>query len=90
MDQKSDTARLLEAVIGLEQAVSGMAVVLEQQGRMLHQLVEASMTPQEEETRLHQLILALITRLDTQAGVLGRVEDGLGKVGTTVGRTVQS
>lgn len=81
MDQRDDTVRLTEAVIGLEQAVSGMATVLEQHGRMLQRLLDASAAAPQEETQLHELILALIARLDAQAGVLGRMEAGLGKVG---------
>jgi hypothetical protein len=84
MDQRDDMVRLTEAMIGLEQAVSGMAGILEQHGRMLQRLLDASMAAPAEETQLHELILTLIARLDVQAGVLGRMEAGLGKVGIAV------
>lgn len=62
----------------MEQAVSSIAVVLEQHGAMLQGLLEVSTAAPAEETRLHELILALIGRLDAQAGVLRRPEAGFG------------
>ena len=89
MSQRDDTARLTEAVIGLEQAVTGMAGILEQHGRMLQRLLNASVTEPAEEMQLHRLILALVARLDAQAGVLERMEAGLEKVGAAVEGTVR-
>jgi len=60
-------------------AVSGIAAVLEQHGAMLQRLLETSTAAPAEETRLHELILALIGRLDAQSGVLGRLEAGFGR-----------
>ena len=89
MDQGGDTARLTEAVIGLEQAVTGIAAVLEQHGRILCRLLDASVTAPAEETQLHELILALIARLDAQARVLRRMEDGFGRISATVEEAMQ-
>lgn len=63
-DRQGELARLMEAVVGLEQAVSGMAAVLEQQGRMMQRLLDASTTAPEEDARLHELVVALVRRLD--------------------------
>jgi len=52
---------------------------------LLQRLLEVS-TAAAEETRLHELILALIGRLDAQAGVLGRLEGGFGQIGAAVER----
>ncbi len=67
--------------------MSGIAAVLEQHGAMLQRLLEVS-TAAAEETRLHELILALIGRLDAQAGVLGRLEAGFGQIGAAVDRSL--
>ncbi len=52
---------------------------------LLQRLLEVS-TAAADETRLHELILALIGRLDAQAGVLGRLEPGFGQIGAAVER----
>lgn len=54
-------------VVGLERVVSGIAVMQEQYGWMLGQLLDAVAAEADEESRLHELILALIGRLDAQA-----------------------
>jgi len=51
-------------------------------------VLEVSTAAPAEETRLHELILALIGRLDAQAGVLGRPEAGFGQIGTAVERSL--
>ena len=87
MGDREETARLVEAVAGLEQAVSGIAVVLGQHGRMLRQLLDAATAEPEEETELHALMVKLIGRLDQQAGMLRRMEDGFGQVAAAVEKT---
>ena len=84
-DERGEVARLAGAVEGLAQAVEGIGAVLEQQGWMLRRLLEASTTVPKEEVRLHELLVALIGRLDAQAEVLGRVEKELGQVGAAMG-----
>jgi len=88
MSGRDDEARLTEAVLGLEQAVSGIAAVLDQHGAMLQRLLEVSTAAPAEETRLHELVLALIARLDAQAGVLERLEAGFGQIGAAVDRSL--
>ena len=84
--ERGEVARLAGAVEGLAQAGEGIGAVLEQQGWMLRKLLEASTTAPKEEKRLHELLLALVGRLDEQAEVLGRVEKGLAGVGAAVGK----
>jgi len=86
MSGRDEGARLTKAVIRLEQAVSGIAAVLEQHGQMLQRLLETSTTAPAEEMRLHERILALIGLLDAQAGVLGRMEAGFGQISAAVER----
>ncbi len=83
-DERGEVARLAGAVESLAQAVEGMGAVLEQQGWMLRQLLDAALTAPKVEVPLHELLVALIGRLDAQAGVLGRVEKGLGQIGAAV------
>lgn len=76
-DERGEVGRLAGAVEDLAQAVEGIGAVLEQQGWMLRQLLDAAVTAPQAEVPLHELLVALIGRLDAQAGVLGRVEKGL-------------
>lgn len=84
-----EAARIADAVVGLERAVSGIAVVQEQHGWMLGQLLDAAAAEPEEESRLHELIMALIGRLDAQAEQLQRMEARLGQIGAAVERAVR-
>ena len=83
-DERGEVARLAGAVEGLVRAVEGIGVVLEQQGWMLRQLLDAAVTPAAQESKLHRLLEQLVVRLDAQAGVLARVEEGLERVGVEV------
>ena len=87
-DERGEVARLTGAVEDLAQAVEGIGAVLEQQGWMLRQLLDAAVTAPKAEVPLHDLLLALIGRLDEQARVLGRVEKGLGSVGYAVAGSI--
>ena len=68
MSQADEVARLVEAVSGLEQAIVGIAAILEGHGEMLARLLEAAEEKPPEETVTHQLLRALIGRLDQQQG----------------------
>ena len=85
-DERGEVARLAGAVEDLAQAVEGIGAVLEQQGWMLRQLLDAAVTAPKAEVPLHELLVALIGRLDAQAGVLGRVEKGLEGIWDAVDR----
>ena len=89
MSGRDETARIADAVVGLQQAVSGIAVVQEQHSWMLGQLLDAAAAEPEEENRLHELILALIGRLNAQAEQLQRMEVGLGQIGLAVEQAVR-
>ncbi len=89
MGEQGEGERLVEAVLGLERSMNGIAVILEQHGRKLDQLLAATAAPPGEETRLHELIEALIGRLDAQQRTLGRVEAGFGQIGAAVERVAR-
>ena len=78
--------RLVGAVEDLTQAVEGIGAVLEQQGWMLRQLLDAAVTAPKAEVSLHELLVALTRRLDAQARMLVRVEKGLEGIGDAAGR----
>ncbi len=78
--------RLVGAVEDLTQAVEGIGAVLEQQGWMLRQLLDAAVTAPKAEVSLHELLVALTGRLDAQARMLVRVEKGLEGIGDAAGR----
>lgn len=77
---EGEVARLTEAVLGLEGSVSGLAAVLEQQGEMLRALLELA-AAKPGESRLDELLVALIGRLDRHAAAMERIEAALGKIG---------
>jgi hypothetical protein len=81
---EGDGERLVEAVLGLERSMGGIATILEQQGEKLDRLLELVATPAGEEQRLHALLEALIRRLDVQEQTLRRVEAGFRQIGSAV------
>lgn len=81
MSPSDDVARLAEAVSGLEQAIGGIAAILEGHGEMLARLLEAAEEKPPEESEIHGLLQALIGRLDQQHGTLQRIEKGIATVG---------
>ncbi len=81
-------ARLTEAVLALEQPVSGMAAVLEQQGHMLRALLE--LAAGVKDGRLDELLVALIGRLDAHASAMKRVEDGVNRLQNLTRSTTKS
>lgn len=86
MSQADEVARLVEAVSGLEQAIVGIAAILEGHGEMLARLLEAAEEKPPEETVTHQLLRALIGRLDQQQGTLQRIEMGIGTFGDALAK----
>jgi hypothetical protein len=84
MTQPNDVARLAEAVSGLEQAVGGIAAILEGYGELLARLLEAAEEKPPKETETQRLLKALIGRLDQQQGTLERIERGIGSVSETL------
>ena len=88
MSQPDELARLAEAVNGLEQAISGIAAILEGHGELLARLLEAAEEKPPEETETQRLLKALIGRLDQQYGTLQRIEKGVGTVGDALGSRV--
>lgn len=83
-----EVARLTGAVLALEGSVSGLAAVLEQQGEMLRALLELA-AAKPGESRLDELLVALIGRLDAHAGAMARLEARFGQVGAAVERLGQ-
>jgi hypothetical protein len=81
MSQPDELARLAEAVNGLEQAISGIAAILEGHGELLARLLEAAEEKPPEETETQRLLKALIGRLDQQQGTLQRIEKETATVG---------
>ncbi len=90
MSDPDDLARLAEAVSGLEQAIGGIAAILEGHGEMLARLLEAAEEKPPEETETQLLLKALIGRLDQQQGTLQRIEKGIGAVSEILIRTDES
>ena len=84
MGEPDGTAQLAEAVAGLERAMGGIAALLKQHGWMLQRLLELAAKPEEDTPRLDELIVALIGRLDRQAGILERMEARFGQIGAAV------
>jgi len=78
---QGEVTRLAGAVEDLAQAVERIGTVLEQQGWMLRQLLDAAVAQPQEDGKLHRLLEQLVARLDAQAGVLARVEQGLDGIG---------
>jgi hypothetical protein len=87
MSHPDDLVRLAEAVSGLEQAIGGIAAILEGHGELLARLLEAAEEKPPEETETQLLLKALISRLDQQQGTLQRIEQGIMVVGETLIRT---
>jgi len=52
MSGQSETAQLVETVAGLERVMGQVAVILQQHGQMLRELLEAAAVRPKEETRL--------------------------------------
>jgi hypothetical protein len=86
MSEPDDVARLAEAVSGLEQAIGGIAAILEGHGELLALLLEAAEEKPPEETETQRLLKALIGRLDQQQGMLLRIERGIGIVGDALAK----
>jgi hypothetical protein len=78
MSEPDDLARLTEAVSGLEQAIGGIAAILEGHGELLARLLEAAEKKPPEETETQRLLKALIGRLDQQHQTLQRLDVGVG------------
>jgi uncharacterized protein YqgV (UPF0045/DUF77 family) len=87
MSQSDDLARLAEAVSGLEQAIGGIATILEGHGELLARLLEAAEEKLPEETETQRLLKALIGRLDQQQGKLQRIEKGVATIGEVLTAT---
>ncbi len=81
MSQSDDLARLAEAVSGLEQAIGGIAAILEGHGELLARLLAAAEERPPEETETQRLLKALIGRLEQQQATLQRIEKGIGAIG---------
>ena len=84
MSGQDESAQLAEAVAALGQAMGGIAAILEQHGRMLQRLPEMAAKPEEDTPLLEELSVALIDRLDRQAGILERMEARFGQIGAAV------
>ena len=82
--QDGELAQLAETVLGLMQAVSGMAAEQWQQGQMLRALLELTAEKPKGEMRLDELIRALIGRLDAHAGAIAHVEGEFKKITTVI------
>jgi hypothetical protein len=81
MSEPDDLARLTEAVSGLEQAIGGIAAILEGHSELLARLLEAAEEKLPEETETQRLLKALIGRLDQQQSTLQRIEKGVSMFG---------
>ena len=81
MNQPDEVARLVEAVSGLEQAVTGIAAILEGHGEMLARLLAAAEEKPPEQAETHELIRALTGLLRQQQGTMERIEAGIATVG---------
>jgi putative protein kinase ArgK-like GTPase of G3E family len=86
MNQPNEVARLVEAVSGLEQAVTGIAAILEGHGEMLARLLAAAEDKPPEQAEMHELIRALTGLLRQQQGTLERIETGIGAVGKVLAK----
>jgi len=89
MSGQSETTQLVETVAGLERVMGQVAVILQQHGQMLRELLEAAAVRPKEESGLDELVLALIGRMDRQAGLLERMEARFGQVGESVAAMAQ-
>jgi hypothetical protein len=87
MSQPEDLARLAEAVSGLEQAIGGIAAILEGHGELLARLLEAAEEKPPEETETLRLLKALIGRLDQQQAMLQRIEKEVATAGEVLTAT---
>ena len=88
MNQPDEVARLVEAVSGLEQAVTGIAAILEGHGEMLARLLAVAEEKPPEQAEMHELIRALTSLLRKQQGTLQRIEAGIGTVGKALAKAV--
>ena len=88
MNQPDEVARLVEAVSGLEQAVTGIAAILEGHGEMLARLLAAAEEKPPEQAEMHELIRALTSLLRQQQGTLERIEAGIGTVDEALAKAV--
>ena len=86
MNQPDEVARLVEAVSGLEQAVTGIAAILEGHGEMLARLLAAAEEKPPEQAEMHELLRALTSLLRQQQGTLQRIETGIGTVGEALAK----
>ena len=60
----------------MEQAVTGIAAILEGHGEMLARLLAAAEEKPPEQAEMHELIRALTSLLRQQQGTLQRIEAG--------------
>jgi hypothetical protein len=76
MSEPGDLARLAEAVSGLEQAIGGIAAILEGHGALLARLLEAAEEKPPEETETQRLLKALVGRVGSAAGHAAEDREG--------------
>ncbi len=86
MSEPDDVARLAEAMSCLEQAIGGIAAILEGHGELLARLLEAAEEKPPDESETQRLLTALIGRLDQQQGILNRIDKGIGTIGDVMAR----
>ena len=77
MSQHDEAVGIVEVVSGLEQAVRGIALTLDEHGDMLRRRLDAVEEKPPENTRLYELLAALISEVGQQQRTLGRIEAGL-------------
>ena len=87
MNQPNEAARIADAVSGLEQAIAGIAAILEGHGEMLGRLLAAAEDKPPEEAQMHVLLRALIGRLDRQQQTLESIEAGIGTFSDALAKT---
>ena len=84
--QEEGAAAIVEAVIGLEQAIGGVTQVLALHSQMLAELLALAQEKPPEESELEMLVRALVARLDAQSGMLNRIEKGIETFNATLAR----
>ena len=75
--QEEGAAAIVDAVIGLEQAIGGITQVLALHGHMLAELLALAREKPPEESELEKLVKALVAQLGAQSGMLNRIEKGI-------------
>ena len=88
-DDDGETARLVEAVGGLEWAMTGIAATLEVHGRVLERLLEAAEREPGEKPQAHAVLAVMVGRLGEQNALLGQVVGELARLGAGVEAALQ-